>query len=284
MAALARRRVTSTQLEAMITDNGWSRLSPRQFVIPQTAEESMTPEAWVEAVYATILRRAAILGDSWPYELKHGWRLIANRDQMHSPYNALLALTVAHGWKIPTAKSPELLFEATLARALNDHGLRTAMMGTGSGAGNFLATATGAAKLLGLRFVPSAAPIHTSAKDEGVDTISMMGWPADDRPAGQWIFVGQATLARTNEWYKKLMEPRVDHWALRFSQPLHPLRFLAVPHQASRDHLAHLVSANSGLVIDRLRITISLRGVSDDEREIIDKIVALGVSDGRAAA
>ncbi|MGY0536357.1 hypothetical protein ACW14X_02495 [Nocardioides sp. YJ-D4] len=284
IAALAGRRVTSAQLEDMIADNGWTRLSPRQFLLPTNQEDDATPEAWVEAVRETLLRRQEILGERWPYEFRGSWRVTSTASDPVVPYNALLALTVAHSWEIDVPSAPEVVLEHTILRALNDLGISAVGLGTASGSGNFIASGKAAATELGLKFYPSAAPMRAHAKDEGVDTVAHLGWAGDTRAAGQWLFLGQVTTARSNEWYKKIMEPRPQFWAERFQQPLHAARFLAVPHHVASDYLRYLVSPETGLVIDRLRLALSLASVSDSERKILEAVMAAGVSDGRAAA
>jgi hypothetical protein len=284
VAALVNRRVTSTQLEDMIADNLWTRLSSRQFLLPEDKEDDTTPETWVDAVHQTLLRRQDILGDRWPYRFSGTWRIAAAHHDPYVPYNALLAMTVAHGWGIETPTAPEALLEGTVVRALTAQGIRAAALGTARGEGGFVQNGLAAAAELGLTFIPDAAPVHVRAKDEGVDTIALVGWPSDNRPAGQWLFLGQATVARSNNWYKKLMEPRPDHWSARLNQPLHGLRFLAVPHHVASDYLSHLVGAVTGMVIDRLRLTMSLVDVSPSEREVLEAVITAGVWDGRAAA
>lgn len=283
IAAICKRRVISSQLEDMISDNGWTTRSPRQIKVGEDQDEQ-TPEDWVEAVYKTILQRQEALGDDWPYEIRGNWRVAAVDARRYVPYNALLALTVAHGWRIQTPISPEVLLETTVLRALRHHGLAAAAMGTGAGAGGFEARGRAVAAELGLTFIPEAVSRRVHAQDEGVDTVAMVGWPLDSRPAGQWIFLGQVTVASSNEWVRKLEEPRTDFWASRFGQPLHAMRFLAVPHHVASDYLTYLVSPGTGLVIDRLRMAMSLKDVSESEREVLDAVIEAGVTDGRAAA
>src|SRR5450759_3429280 len=76
VAALVGRRVTRAQLEDMIADNGWTELSPQQLYLADGAEESATPEAWVEAVLTTLNRRQDILRERWPYEIRGTWRVL----------------------------------------------------------------------------------------------------------------------------------------------------------------------------------------------------------------
>ncbi|WP_404351149.1 hypothetical protein LG324_01455 [Phycicoccus jejuensis] len=286
VAALAGRRVTRAQLEDMIFDNGWTRLSPQQFLLPDGMEEEATPESWVEAVHSTLQRREQVLGVKWPFEIVGSWR-VKKRPGANTvvPYTAMLALSVAHAWNVATTHKPEVLLEATIARALSGFGLAVAPVGTGTSfSGGFPEVMRQAAASLGIRCDPDAAPRKKSAKDEGVDTLALLGWPSDPRLAGQWVFVGQATVARSNEWYKKLMEPRRDHWRSRLIQPLEPQRFLVVPHQVASEYLTHLVGNDTGVVIDRLRLALVLDDVTGEERLVLDEILAAGVSDGRAAA
>lgn len=286
VAALVGRRVTRAQLEDMIFDNGWTELSPQQFRLPDGTEEFATPESWVEAVETTLRLRESILVDRWPFEIVGTWRVAPRTGtELTVPYTAMLGLTVAHAWSVDTPVAPEKVLEATIVRALTSLGISATPVGTSVPyTGGFPGVMTRAASALGLRCDPDAATRKANAKDEGVDTLALIGWPEDPRLAGQWIFLGQATLARSNEWYRKLMEPRPEHWRSRLLQPIAPQRFLVVPHQVASDYLTHLVNNDSGVVIDRIRLSIALEDVSPSERSVLDAVLSAGVNDGRAAA
>lgn len=132
-----------------------------------------------------------------------------------------------------------MVLEASAIRVLTAIGLSATAIGTAVPyEGGFPAVMRRAATSLGLPCDPDAAPRKANAKDEGVDTLALLGWPDDPRIAGQWVFLGQATLARSSEWYRKLMEPKPDHWRSRLIQPMAPRRFLVVPHHVSSDYLA----------------------------------------------
>lgn len=286
LAALVGRRMASAQLEDLISDNGWTHLKPRQFKVTDADAEWATPEVWTDATKAALNIRAETLGDLWPFKLVDSWRVeYTGGVPRDSPYVAMLALSVAHAWEAGAGREPEKVLESTAARALRALGLRVAQVGTAVGQqGGFEGVLTRAAQELGLASNVGAAPVPVSAKDEGVDTIALVGWPEDRRKAGQWLFLGQVTTARSVDWKKKIGEPIRDHWQRRLMQPFWPQRFLVVPHQVNAAQLTHLVSNDSGLVVDRLRLVLSLDDVSDDESALVDAVLKAGVDDGRAAA
>lgn len=286
LAALAGRRVTGSSLADMISDNGWLTLSPQKFRLPSDQSEHAWPEDWADAVHMCLRSRELLLGEDWPFEFTGNWALRSRaKADTTVPYVAMLCLTVAHAWRVTTQKRPESVLEDTAVRALTGLGITASALGTAGGTtGGFSAVLMRAATALGIPFDPDAAPTSMSAKDEGVDTLAILGWPTDKRRGGQWLFLGQATVAASNEWQKKLSEPRRDHWRSRLMQPISPQRFLVVPHHVGAEHLSRLVSDDTGLIIDRMRLTLTLDDVSADESEILEKVLSVGVSDGRSAA
>src|SRR4051794_12562534 len=90
VAAMVGRRVTRAQLEDIIFDNGWTQLSPQQFLLPEGIEEHATPEYWVEAVETTLRRRQSILVERWPFELLGTWRVaVKTGADVIVPYTAM---------------------------------------------------------------------------------------------------------------------------------------------------------------------------------------------------
>ncbi|WP_143338057.1 hypothetical protein [Demequina sp. NBRC 110054] len=286
LAAIADRPINSAQLGDLISDNSWSRKQPRQFRVPEGLESEMTPENHVDAVKKVLDRRNETLDHLWPFEIQDSWQVVKREGaSLDVPYVALLCLTVAHAWGLSTKVDPEVILESTVVRALRAMGIVAAQVGTAvDERGDFENAVEGAAKHLGLPSNVNAVTHSLRAKDEGVDTLALVGWPSDRRRAGQWVFVGQATVGQSQTWERKIREPDTDHWAQRLLQPFEPQVFLAVPHQVSAEHLTRLVSNKTGLVIDRLRFALSLSDVSSDEKDVIDVVLSAGVYDGRAAA
>lgn len=292
LAAWQGRRVTRAQLEDLIYDNNWTTKRPQQFLMVEQPAHSENedadfypevPELWSEAVLALLQERADLLKDAWPFQIEGDWQLVAKDDlSQDCPYLALLCMTVAHAWKLRTSTNATILIEETVSRALSSKGWHVISMGTGDRSGlSFQDNLASAATELGLPILDPALPAKLHAKDGGVDTLTFIGW-SDCRLAGQWLSIGQVTIMKSDGWHMKIGEPRPDHWAKYFLQPLLPARFLAVPHHVEKYHLEYLVGSDTGAVIDRLRLTMSLAETTERERQLVREVFECQVDDGRS--
>ena len=124
-------------------------------------------------------------------------------------------------------------------------------------AGNNFATGVKAAGEA-LRIPADAADVtrRMYANDMGVDVIGHLHWR--DSRVGRWTFIGQATCASSDEWKAKMLEPQPSPWAKILQDHVAPLSFLGVPHHVERRTLLLLVSENTKLVVDRIRLTLML--------------------------
>lgn len=295
VAAWKGRRMTRAQLEELFFDNNWTTKYPQQFITAEDIAESddhddpefqsNVPELWSEAILAVLQERADILGEKWPFEIKGNWRVVPTAAiDTYPPYLFLLCVTVCHSWNLSTTDRPTILIEDTVSRALQAKGWSVVSMGTADRASrSFQENLTATASACGLTAMNPAFPAKAHAKDAGVDTLAHLGW-SDHRRAGQWITLGQVTIAKSERWEAKIQEPRKDHWADYFYQPLHPFRFLAVPHHVERQHVEHLVGETTGMLIDRLRLALDLPELTDAERRMVDEISQVPIDDGRHAA
>jgi hypothetical protein len=286
------RRVNRAQLEDLVYDYGWVTKSPHQFTESSPVDTADSPgggffpdipELWSEAVYSALQERQGTLGARWPFTIRGDWEVVPSPTlNSRSPYLALLCITVAHAWDLPTSIKPTSLVEATVARAMRSKGLSVVEMGTGDRAGmNFQANLEDTSARLGLRCMSPAVPAKLHAKDAGVDTMCMIGWQ-DGRAGGQWLSIGQVTITKSDRWEAKLQEPRPDNWAGYLLEPLPPIRFLAVPHHVERAHLAYLVGPATGAVVDRVRLTLDLTDTSAEERAMIGEVFSIPLDDGRS--
>ncbi|GGO72164.1 hypothetical protein [Nocardioides deserti] len=297
LAALKGRRVTRAQLEDLFHDYGWTTKKPQQFITVEDDfdEEdsngssgadyySDVPELWSESIHSILLERADALGDAWPFTLRGNWEIVASRRPQPTPYLLLLALAVAHSRGLRTSEEPTALVEGTVARALSNKGWLVTSMGTSDRNGDsFQENLANVGDALGLPVQDPAFPAKRYAKDAGVDTLTFVGWP-DKRLAGQWLSVGQVTIAKSERWQIKLLEPRPDHWAAYFLQNVHPVRFLAVPHHVERPHVNYLVGASTGVLVDRLRLCQDLTHINESERQFLTEVLSFPVDDGRSIA
>ena len=119
-----------------------------------------------------------------------------------------------------------------VAEVMSQRGLLTVDTGAaGRGPGSFDDLVSSVGESLGLISAPSAAPHRTHANEEGVDTVSHLSW--DDQRAGHWVFIGQATCARSNEWGGKIEEPesRAVGTDAHLRRPAHRIPRGASPHR-----------------------------------------------------
>jgi hypothetical protein len=113
--------------------------------------------------------------------------------------------------------------------------------------------------------------ISSRAQDENVDTIAHVHW--DDRRPGTWCFIGQVTCAISDEWEKKLDEPKPATWASLLHVTPKPMVFLAVPHHVETSYMEKLLQSERGIVIDRLRLVMNLNGVDGPKRKLVRKML-----------
>lgn len=206
-------------------------------------------------VFEVLALRMQELGDRYPFFLTDT-RLELRDPQTddHAAYLALLAITIAHHHKLSCGVAPERLFEECVAQAMTSRGLRTVDTGAvGRGQGKFPELVLAVGDAIGLVGAPAAAVYRTSANEEGVDTVSHLTW--GDQRAGHWVFIGQATCAKSNEWARKIEEPRPEQWKDLLTSVVPPIGYLAVPHHVEDAHMTHLSRNHSRLVLDRLRLS-----------------------------
>ena len=240
LAALAGKRITRDRLEDLIEENEWARRPKRQYYTPNQEPD---PAAWSDSVFSVVADRRAALVDRYPFEERgRAVRVVdAALDRGASEYLAVLAITVVHAWGLPAPVDPEEVLEELVAGVLENLGLAVSRMGTlDREAGGFRETLKAGGTALGLRPSPDPRPVSRRAKDAGVDTLGGVVW-RDGRRAGQWLFLGQATVAQSHEWERKLSEPQPPRWARYLQEPLLPQAFLAVPHHVEDDHMDDLL-------------------------------------------
>ena len=121
---------------------------------------------------------------------------------------------------------------------------------------------------VGLTAAPDAAPRLVYAHDEGVDVLCHFGWDRDLRPSS-WGFIGQVTVGKSDDWEKKICEPKPRPWALRIGTRIPPLPFLAVPHHVDRRMMERLASDSDAVVLDRLRLARFKEDTGPEERAVI---------------
>lgn len=283
LCALAGQRQTQADVADLIRDNGWGGRRSEQYYGDVEDYDRSAPDM-TSAAYELIDQRSSTLGARYPFERNHEG-VLRSAGGSYNPYVSLLSITVAHAWSdfaITGAASPENVLEHVVAEVLRDRNFRVAQMGAMDQAGGgFAAALSRGAAAVGLKAMPRPVPVAISARDAGVDTLAALPWE-DGRP-GQWTFIGQVTCAKTDQWEGKLDRPKASNWRNYLLELNSPFVFLAVPHHVENRHLRQLLSSDRGVVLDRLRLATHEAGVSQEERVIIDAVLAVGVDDGKAA-
>lgn len=227
-------------------------------------------------VFRQMAERNYILADRYPFEISGDIVSFARDvDRESNPYVAVLALTVAHAFNVPSACRPAVLFERTVESVLCARGLPTvglAAVRRGDGVSSFEDALRAACERIGLKAAPDAAPTLAKAHDEGVDVLCHYGWEQDLRP-GTWGFIGQVTVGRSDSWRTKIKDPSPATWALLTGTWVPPMPFLAVPHHVERPMMEKLTVDGQAIVLDRLRLVRFKNRTSAEEQKIIQAVL-----------
>jgi hypothetical protein len=237
-----------------------------------------SPSELAAADIFEILRlRADTLKDHYPFIVSEAHLTL--RDDLcdaQRAYLALLAVTAAHHYGVALGDDglhAERVFEECVAQAMHDHGLLTVDSGqAGREGGGFAELVRKVADAIRLVSAPEEAIFRTHAKEEGVDTVSHLCW--GDQRSGHWVFIGQATCARSNEWEAKIEEPRPEQWSELLTCAVPPLAYLAVPHHVEDVQLDALSRNHGRLVLDRLRLARHLGPLSQSQTAVLDAVRA----------
>ena len=287
LLALAGRPLRRANLSDFLADTGWPVRSRELYhaagpgtVGAEPSEDELESGPGVspadeaaERVFDLLADREAMLGERYPF-VNDGVQLtpIDPLDNGHHLYLALLAITVAHHYGVGTPSAPEDAFEAVVADAMAARGLMTVDMGrAGRMTTDFREAVRAAGEAIGVLPSPGAAPSKRHANEEGVDTVSHLSW-GDTRP-GHWLFIGQATCAKSGEWPRKMSEPKPGQWSRLLGSVIRPLAYLAVPHHMETHQMLHLSTGDERSVLDRIRLCLHLPSVGADQHGILDAVL-----------
>ena len=225
-------------------------------------------------VFRQLDERRHVLAERYPFEITEDVvALGAHVDVRTSVYAAVLALTVAHAFKVGSVYRPEEMFERIVAQVLRSRGLSSTGLAAHRRRGKtFEAALRTACEEVGLKAAPDEVARLRLAHDEGVDVLCHLGWESDLRP-GTWGFIGQVTVGRSDSWEKKAKEPSPNQWKRFASTLVPPSPFLAVPHHVERGTMEWLVSKCEAVVLDRLRLVPFKEENDDEEREVIQGVL-----------
>lgn len=222
---------------------------------PEDSEGLEDPEDpdWPDWTFNILRERQQTLGENYPFAVEARQLRRLPNSSRHKAYLQLLAATVAHAYGEEPATDPRQVFELMIVSALAQMGMRATGMGTATTQGRkFPRELLDAGGRVGLKPSINPVPRKRNAKDAGVDALGVADW--SDHRVGQITFLLQATLAKSEEWEKKIREPRPDLWVGYLNERHYPIAALAVPHHIEREHLSHLVHDHA-TALDRLRLT-----------------------------
>jgi hypothetical protein len=272
LLALSGKRCTRPQLSDLVADR-WNLKKTQMVYVGEGDDEDA--DSYADQAFSVIDERIDLLGDRYPFEMIGPRLRIRSRQglPLDSPYISLLCITISHAFGVAPAQQPELVFERLLGRALSGQGLLVAELGgLVRAAGNdFAAGVQAAGDDLKIPASAEGVPRRMYANDMGVDLIGHLHW--QDSRIGRWTFIGQATCASSDEWKAKIQEPQPAPWAKLLKEHVPPLPFLGVPHHVEKNTLLLLVSENTRLVVDRIRLAMMLDAVTEPERAIIDAVI-----------
>lgn len=293
LLALSDQPLTRAELADYLKDTGWVVRRRELYHTPREVDDEpseddeeggadISPaEEQAANVFALAEARAAELGDLYPFDVDEV--TVRRRDHLegrHQAYLAFLALTVAHHYEVQLAERPENLFERAVADTMQARGLLTCDFGAVTRTiHDFRDALRAAAHEVGTGAAPEAAVSREHANDEGVDTISQLTW--GDLRAGHWIYVGQATIGRSNTWQVKIQQPWTHHWRAWLTTIAEPRAYLAVPHHVEDSQLQYLTSGTTRIVLDRLRLSRYLPEVSDQLASAVNTVIDEGAYDPR---
>lgn len=268
--ALLGKVCTQAQLADLVADR-WNLKRRAKILLP--GEE--TAEDVVSATWNCFRERAEIMGLLYPFDVSE--TRITLRDGFvvrESGYVSLLAMTVAHAYEIPSGFDVEAVFEETVALGLEAIGLTVGRFGeiTRSNGMHF----PNSLQILGQQFMMPVdhqrASRRGAANDSGLDVFAVLEW--GDNRVGRWVFLGQVTCGSSDSWSDKLAEVKVPRWQNFLNELITPVPFLAVPHHVDERSYYEVVEGDASAVVDRVRLSRHVTTLGDDERGIIDAVLA----------
>lgn len=285
LAAVSGTTYSQADLSELIDSRSWSTLPTRHFYADgsdyKVGRDKMDPDETARRVFDMLRERILTLGGDYPFSIEGD--VIRYAATRYTPYLSLLSICFVHNCDevpIPAADADHAM-ESVVATALRDHGLRAVEMGAlDRKAVGFAANLAVGAHVVGLRSNPKPLDVSMYCQDDGVDTMAALPW--SDRRPGHLVLIGQVTCGKSETWEDKMGEPKAARWRKHLLEPIRPWTFLAVPHHVAAGHLSRLLSEEDGLVLDRLRLARHQSGVTAAERRLIDAVVEVGASEGKA--
>lgn len=279
LLALLGLRANKAELADYISDNSWTLdtpLTPGIDFAPSTrAAQEADPGDDADKVFALLRERSELLAATYPFDLtENDLTWCETSTPSDSPYVAVLAIALLHGLKVPTNPQPEFVFEEIVAASIRAHiPLTVHFSARRRGFRSFDEAVVAASAELGLRAVPDSVTRSPRAFDDKADTISHIAW--GDLRCGSWVFIGQATCAKSDEWVGKITETSEESWARILCIAPPPQVFLAIPHHVEEIVVNKLLLDRRRVILDRPRLTRFLTDVGGSEQQLIEVLMNL---------
>ena len=285
LLAVSSRPLSKADLADAIRDSNWPVEELIQTPTDATGEdEDIGQDEAVDAadrVFALLQERLDLLGNKYPFKIDRSRLLFAEAIALTTgyPYVAILAIAVAHSYRIPTGLYPERIFEDTVAEVMQSRALETANLGKiRRAAGTFEDAVMQGGTAIGLAPTPAAGVHNVYAHDEKADVLCHFTW--GDTRAGTWCLIGQVTCGISESWRSKMAEPAPGAWSKFLNVQPDPLVFLAVPHHVEARQMQKLVQDSQGIVLDRIRLTQYKTDVSDAEDQLVWVVIQTPIEFG----
>lgn len=277
ISAVAGRRVNEQLLADYMDDAELTLLSGERYYEPAAGpiDRSADPDEVARAVFSLLEERSGILGERYPFELRRGrWRYLAEREG--GPYLALLAITLAHAYDLGLTPNPTDVFPISATLGVQAIGLNAICLTEIRRTQTFAETVSQAGMQLQLHPMPQEGLRSVNVNDAGVDVLGAVAW--GDRRVGAWAYIGQATCGSSDTWRRKVGEASPGSWVHYLNCGLRPLPFLAVPHHIEPRHFEWLTQETDALILDRLRLVAFRHSTTDDERALVNTVLAQPVA------
>jgi hypothetical protein len=271
---LGGHRSTKSLLKDMIEDAFANKREILSTTAGEAPGEEWTPGEYAPSAWSCLQQRSDLLEDLYPFIVTSN--RLALKDQVdirNSPYVALLAISIAHAFGAPASLSVETVFEDLVADAMEGVGLRVGRVGALSrkSPGGFTNTLERLGEALEMATYPDAVVHRLNANDAKVDVIGHLDWR--DNRRGRWMFLGQVTCARSDDWQTKIFDPVPADWMRYLGETTPPVPFLALPYHVEESTITFMAGIERSIV-DRPQLALNLKTITPEVREIIDAVLS----------
>ncbi|MGK3648704.1 hypothetical protein [Pseudarthrobacter enclensis] len=271
---LGGHRSSKSLLQDMIEDAFANKREILSTIPGDGNEEEWTPGLYAPAAWSCLEQRSDLLDDLYPFVVtSNRLKLKQDVDVHTSPYIALLAISLAHAFGASASLSVETVFEDLVADAMEEIGLRVGRVGALSRQppGGFSNTLERLGVALDMATYPDAIVHRLNANDAKVDVIGLLDWR--DNRRGRWMFLGQVTCAKSDEWHSKIFDPVPSDWMKYLGETTPPVPFLALPYHVEDSAISFMAGIERSIV-DRPQLALNLKTISPEVSQIIDVVLS----------